>query len=324
VVLSANYPQPMIIGDSSISVSVVIVSWNAREFLLQCIDSVSEQLGDVSAEIIVVDNASSDGSAEAVRHRFPHVRIIQNAQNVGFAAANNIGIQKSTGKYLFLINSDIVLRRACISRLCSYMERQPKVGMAGPTILNGDLTLQDSVRPFPTLGATLVRALGLDRIRSDSPKRQSGLRTRISGDYEADILSGCFWVIRRVALADVGLLDPGFFMYAEDKDLCVRFWRAGWIAAYVPAAQAIHYGGASSSNQPVRFYVEMHRANIRYWRKHHGRVGENVVRAIMLVHQVVRLLAGALTFAISARRRKDARLVMQRSGTCARFLLFGH
>lgn len=322
--LNVPYP-PLVTNGTKIRISIVIVSWNARKFLVECIQSISEQLCQSSGEIIVVDNASSDGSPEEVKRRFPAVRVIENEQNRGFATANNIGIQESAGEYIFLINSDVIVKPACISQLCRYMDEQPGVGIAGPAVLNSDSSLQTSVRPFPTFKAMMSRALGLDKIRIELAKSDSGLRSPIGLGYEADIVSGCFWVIRRAALVTVGLLDPEFFMYAEDKDWCVRFWKKGWTVAYVPVAEAIHYGGASSSNQPVRFYIELHKANLRYWRKHHGWLGSIIARSIMLLHQLVRILTGMLRFAFSrCHQRKHTRLVLRRSGACARFLVLGH
>jgi hypothetical protein len=303
-------------------VSVIIVSWNAKEYLLHCLESVYQQIPMLNGEIIVLDNASSDGSVEAVRKRFPDVRIIENRSNTGFARANNIGIENSNGRYLFFINSDIILRPECTSRLISYMDEHPTVGILGPKILNPDLTLQRSFRPFPTIWNSFLRASAIDTIRPLSSLTATGLRAiKIGAGQEADILSGCFWVVRRAALADVGLLDEQFFMYAEDKDWCTRFWKAGWKVVYLNSAEAIHFGGASSDREPVRFYVEQHRANLYYWKKHHGNFGQIMILAIMLLYQGIRIATGAFVYCFRPSRRPSIRLAMQRCLICMNFLL---
>jgi GT2 family glycosyltransferase len=312
----------MRLGAPSCRLSFVLVSWNARDYLVQCIESIFESVQSDDTEVIVVDNASTDGSVEAVKRLFPQVRLIASECNLGFAKANNVGIEQSTGEYILLVNTDVLIRPHCISRLLEYLDEHLSVGIAGPKILNPDMTLQQSFRPFPSVANTLCRALALDTLPVVSRNLPSGLRGKQTGPgCHADILSGCFWAVRRTALAQVGLLDEAFFIYAEDKDWCFRFWAAGWEVVYLPKAEAIHYGGASSSRQPVRFYVEMHRANLQFWRKHHGWLGEFTVRAIMLLHQITRMVAGSIAMYVLPARRESIHLTIQRCQSCARFLL---
>jgi GT2 family glycosyltransferase len=258
---------------SSLVVSVVIVSWNARQYLVQCLESLSRETWRGRMEITVVDNASSDGSAEAVASKFPHVRLIRNSTNLGFAAANNLGLAASTGQYVCLINSDVKVLPDCINHLVDYCEAHPGVGLVGPLVLGGDGKLQRSCRGFPTLGNMFWRALGFDNLFPNCKSFGGYLLRHWPQDSVApvDILTGCFWLLRRQALSEVGLLDETFFMYGEDMDWCKRFWAEGWEIVFVPSAEAIHYGGASSANAPVRFYIELHRANLQYWQKHHPR-----------------------------------------------------
>jgi GT2 family glycosyltransferase len=264
--------------------SVIIVSWNARDYLLTCLRSLKEHLGSVTAEIIVVDNASSDGSPEAVKKDFPDVILIETGANLGFAKANNIGIRRSGGRYLALVNSDIRILDDSIFCMLSFMDSDHSIGMLGPRVLNADGSLQRSCRRSPALWRSLLISFGMHRLFTGimyAPHDRIG---------RVDILSGCFWVIRREALDEVGLLDEGFFMYGEDKDWCKRFNNAGWGVAYHFQAEVIHYGGASSSNAPLRFYIEMHRANRAYWRKHHGRMGEAFFFFDLIVHQSIRVV----------------------------------
>jgi GT2 family glycosyltransferase len=308
-----------------LTVSVIIVSWNARDHLMKCLASLAPAVCRHPMEIIVVDNASSDGSADAVQERFPHVRLIRNADNLGFAKGNNAGIRASTGRYLCLVNSDVEVLPDCITRLVDYCEGHPETGMAGPKVLGGDGELQRSCRGFPTLWNMFCRALALDTI---FPK--SRLFAGYSLSYwpqdslrPVDMLSGCFWLVRQEALATAGLLDESFFMYAEDMDWCKSFWNHGWKVMFVPAAEAVHYGGGSSANAPVRFYIERHRADLQYWRKHHSGVAVTCYTVITGLHLLLRAAGYAVAGLLKPHGRKSCRDKMRRSLACLKWMLGG-
>ena len=263
---AADSPRP--------TISIVIVSWNAQAYLMQCLASLFSEACRHPLELIVVDNASSDGSPESVAKNYPQVRLIRNAANLGFAKANNIGILAATGKYIGLVNSDVKVLPHCLDRLVDYIEKHPDTGMVGPRVIDGENKLQRSCRGFPTVWNMFCRALALESFFPGVPVFTGYSLRHWPQDTcrDVDILSGCFWLARRKALDEVGLLDESFFMYGEDMDWCKRFWKGGWKLAFVPSAEAIHYGGASSANAPVRFYIERHRADLQYWRKHHSRL----------------------------------------------------
>jgi len=274
-----------------VTVSVIIVSWNARDYLRKCLASLSSNVCQFPMEIIVVDNASSDGSPDYVESEYPNVRLIRNAENMGFAKANNIGVSISSGDYLCFVNSDVEVLPDCITRLVNYCEEQPEAGMVGPLIIGGDGQLQRSCRGFPSVWNMFCRALALDRIF-----RNCKLFTGYSLGYwpqnslrSVDILTGCFWLVRRQAMEQVGLLDESFFIYGEDMDWCKRFWIKGWQVVFVPSAKAIHYGGASSSNAPVRFYIERQKADLQYWKKHHSGPAVACYLMISYLHMFLRL-----------------------------------
>ena len=277
-------------------VSFVIVNWNAKQHLQKCLRSISSSCAGLSYEIILVDNASSDGSPEMVTTEFPGVRLIANADNVGFAAANNQGTAIAQSRYFALVNPDVEVFAGTLQRLIALMDANPEIGVLGPKVLNADLTLQPSCRTFPSLRSWFFRALALD---TTFP------RSRFFGDHfmthwsheevrDVDILSGCFWLIRRRAHEDVGGLDTRFFMYAEDMDLCRRYRQAGWRVTFNPGAEIIHYGGASSGTAPVRFWIEQQRANLQYWKKHHGFASTAVLYLILVIHHLLRVPAFAL------------------------------
>ncbi len=295
--------------------SIIIVNWNAKAFLLECLRSLARETKSLRAEIIVVDNASSDGSPETVQNEFPDVRILRNHANLGFAKANNLGIALSSGRYLFFVNSDIKVLPGCMHGMVDYMETNPAVGMIGPKVLNSDMTLQLSCRRFPSVWKMLGRALGLDRI---FPRITFHPHDKVRC---VEMLSGCFWVVRREALNQVGFLDENFFMYAEDIDWCKRFWQAGWKVVYFPGAEVIHYGGASSSNAPIRFYTEMQRANLQYWKKHHSWPAQAGFVLITAFHQTLRIMRGLTIYLFRPSRRHELRLQIKRSFSCLYWLI---
>jgi GT2 family glycosyltransferase len=309
-------------GDQKI-VSVIIVSWNTRAYLLQCLESLTAGARRYPQEIIVVDNASSDGSPEAVARQYPHVQLIQTGANLGFACANNIGIRHSTGRYLCLVNSDVKLFPDCITRLVDYCEQHPEVALAGPRVWGGDGQLQRSCRGFPTLWNMSCRALALDTMLPQCAWFTGYSLSHWAHDTtrSVEILSGCFWLARRQAVEQVGELDEGFFMYGEDMDWCRRFRAAGWDLMFVPEAEAIHYGGASSASAPVRFYVEMQRADLRYWKKHHSLVAYWLYRGIACLHLVLRVAGYAGRLCFAGKARAVFRHKIQRSLAGLKYLL---
>jgi GT2 family glycosyltransferase len=279
-------------------ISVVIVSWNTKSFLLQCLDSIQRQYPADELEVLVVDNASSDGSPEAVRANYPTVKLICNEGNDGFAKGNNIGIRASTGDYLFLINSDVVVSNGCFESLVRHMDTHPEIGMLGPKILGVDNKIQRNCMGFPSLWNTLCRAVALDSLFPRSRLFGSHFLTFWNFDdtRPVDVINGCFWVLRRSAVDEVGLLDERFFMYAEDVDWCKRFTQKGWQVVFFAEAEALHYGGASSANAPIKFDIEMQRANYQYWTKHHSRVEANAFLLITLLQHSVRILAEIVAY----------------------------
>jgi GT2 family glycosyltransferase len=308
-----------------IDLSIVIVNWNTRDMTLDCLRSMTAQLGAHSSQIIVVDNCSHDDSVEAILSEFPAVTVMVNQENLGFAKANNRGMRECTGHYVCLINSDVLLRDGCLPLLYDYMEHHPEIGVLGPRILNRDLTLQESCKQFPTLWNSFCRALALDTIFPSCRLFSSQLMKYWSHEdtRPVDILSGCFWMVRREALEAVGRLDERFFMYAEDKDWCKRYWSAGWPVVYYPGAEAIHLAEGSSSRDPVRFYLEMNRANLRYWRKHYGLGGQLAIHAILLLHNSLRIFAAFAVCVLRPSQRESAFLKLRRSTAVMKSLLSG-
>jgi GT2 family glycosyltransferase len=300
-----------------IQISIVIVTWNAKKYAAECLDSLQACINDPEAEVIVVDNASTDGTPELVRDSYPGVTLIRNDENLGFAKANNIGIRRSTGEYVCLINSDVHVLDGCIEQAVEYMKQDSRIGLLGPKMLGADKKAYRSYMGAPTLWRCFCRALALDVLFPNSKLFGGFLMPYLKRDRiaEVDVLNGWFWVTRREALNQVGLLDETFFMYGEDIDWCIRFRKAGWKVVYFPNAESIHYGGASSSKAPLRFYIEMQKANYQYWKKHYGRASQVAYLFLIWIEQAMRL-AGHTLMRLAGKRRPDASYKAKRSMAC--------
>jgi GT2 family glycosyltransferase len=312
--------------DRQISVtdlSIVIVSWNTKKFLEECLTSLRTIDGNLSAQIIVADNGSTDGSPEMVRAQFPEVRLIETGANLGFAGGNNAGLKEATGKYICLINSDVNVPPDCLSKMHSYMELNPTIGLLGPGMLYTDGRVHRSGMRFPTLWNLLLRALFLDVLFKRSRFFGGFLMKDFQFDRTTDIevLNGWFWMARREALDRVGPLDDRFFMYAEDIDWCKQFHLAGWRVVFYPEAKALHYGGASAANAPSRFNVEMQRANLKYWKKYHGRVSLFFYLMVGCLSYAIRAAGWGLVYLTKRSSRYRAEIEVQQYLKCLRWAL---
>lgn len=296
-------------------ISVIIVSWNVKAFLLECIRSILLQRLTVPVEIIVVDNGSSDGSPEAVKKSFPNVQLICNKENYGFAKANNIGIKTSQGDYLFLINSDVIVHEGCFDKMISYMTTHPEIGILSPKIVDSKGQVQRSCMGYPSLWNTFSRAMALDSLFPKSKLFGSQLLTYWGHNEirSVEVINGCFWMLRRSAIEHVGLLDENFFIYGEDIDWCRRFYERGWKLVFFPDAKVTHYGGASSANAPARFYLEQQRAKYQYWTKHHSRLASTVFLLINLLHHAARFAGEIAVYPLMRAKRIDTTYKITRS-----------
>ncbi len=277
--------------------SIIIVNWNTRELLAGCLRSVfGSQLPAVSSrgetgssaleptqpslpftsatpgllagEVIVVDNASTDGSARMVREQFPWVRVIENTENVGFARANNQGIGQSQGRYVVLLNSDTEVHAGAFDTLVAFLDTHPSTAGCGPRLLNADGSLQPSCHPILTPGREFWRLVFLDRFWRRATYAQQ--RWGFSTPRRVEVIKGACLILRREALAQVGLLDERYFMYTEEMDLCYRLLRAGWELWWVPQALVTHYGEASSKQVADAMYLELYRSKAQFQRKFGG------------------------------------------------------
>jgi GT2 family glycosyltransferase len=246
--------------------SVVVVTHNAGGHLERCLESVANG----PHEVIVVDNASSDMTPNLVRRRFPSVRLIELPENVGFGAANNVGMEAAAGRWYLLLNSDAWPQTDGIERLLTFAEANPQVGVAGPRLVSPDGRVQKSVRGFPTLWRLATEYFFLRHLapRSRLLNEFYGAGFDYRSRRPAEFLVGAVLLLRREAVDNVGGFDPAFFMFSEEVDLCYRMRAAGWAVEFTPEAEFVHLGGASTKPIWDRMFREQLRSHLRFLAKH--------------------------------------------------------
>ncbi|HUW93279.1 MAG TPA: glycosyltransferase family 2 protein [Bacteroidales bacterium] len=276
--------------------SVIIVSFNVREYLAEALTSVIAASGSVDSEIIVVDNCSSDGSDEMVALQFKDVILIRNDKNIGFGAACNIGIQSSSGRYILILNPDTFVQPDAITAALGFMEQHPEAGAAGARMVDGNGTfLPESKRGFPSPHASLFRFTGLGKIFPHSSFFNAYYLGHLPDNMtcRADILTGAFMLIRREALEKAGLFDTSFFMYGEDIDLSWRLVRAGYTNYYVAEARITHFKGKSTAEDDILRIRRFYEAMIIFAGKHLRKSWQLPVKAGVKVMLALRLIASS-------------------------------
>jgi len=254
-------------------VSLVIVNWNTRDLLRDCLRSIAQETS-CPHEVIVVDNASSDGSAAMVRQEFPDVTVIANDHNRGFAAANNQGLAVARGRSLLLLNPDTIILNGAVDKMLAWLAEHPEVGCAGCQVLEGPGIIQRTCFADPGLVNLLIVEFGLHRLSRHVPFFGSPWYADWDrkSEREVDVVSGMFMLVPRAVLDKVGVLDEAFFVYTEEADWCRRIRRAGWRCVFTPVARIIHRDGGSKSTSQIRsrMHVQMQKSNLIYVRKHGG------------------------------------------------------
>lgn len=267
-----------------LDLSVIVVNWNAGEALLTCLESIAAGAGGMAYEILVVDNDSSDGSAQMVDTHFPDVTLIRNRDNVGFARANNQGIAVGQGRYVLLLNPDTIVLGTALGKLVGFLDAQPGVGIVGPKILTpgGQIDFR-CARRLPTLASELFEKTTLSQRWPHSQLFGFGLMGHWDhrDSREVEALSGACMMIKRQVIEQVGLLDEDFHMYGEDIEFCDRVKRAGWQVFYYGDAEIIHLGGRSTAQIPTEMGVEALRSLNLFFRKRHGPAYAWAHRALM-------------------------------------------
>ncbi len=295
---------------STVKLSIVIVSWNTLDLLVQCLNSIYDPAPSMEFETLVVDNASTDGSAVAVRELYPHVRLIENAENVGFARANNQAIRQANGQYILLLNPDTLVIPGALDMLVSFMDEYPEAGLAGARTLNPDHTLQASCYPAPTLSREIWRLLHLDAIVPYGAYRMSDWPVDLPRRVEA-LLGACI-LVRPAVFEQIGLFDADYFFTAEEIDLCRRAARAGWTIYWVPQAQIIHYGGQSSRLIAEKAFLLLYEGKVMYFRKQLGSLNAVLYKLALALASLLRISAAPFILVEPAARRERHRVLLSR------------
>ncbi len=310
---AANLAQAAESGDraESIEVSIIIVSFNTRDVLRECLQSVAQESVGLRTEVLLVDNHSSDGSPEMVEREFPHVTLIRSDINLGFGAANNVALAKARGRYFVLLNSDAFFAPGALRRAIEHMDQTPQCGIGGARLVGRDGAPQPSARMFHSLAKDMLVLTGLsDRY----PKsRIFGSLDRTWADSlqaaSVDWVPGAFSILRPEAIAKVGVFDPQFFLYYEEVDLCYRMIQAGYTVWYWPDVVVIHLGGESSrqlktlafASKAAQVVLWRMRSTLLYYRKHHG---EQALGAKWLEILLYKITVARNGFSRSAERRE--------------------
>lgn len=250
-------------------VSIIIVSWNTREVTRACLASIKEQTAGIVYETIVIDNNSADGSQEMVANEFPEVILVANKDNVGFAAANNQGMEIARGRYLLLINSDTIVLDRAIQSCIEFADSKPDAGVVGCRILNQDGSLQPSCFMCPSPLNLFLSATYLYKMFPGNRFFGRELMTWWKHDCEMDVevIRGCFMLVRKEAFDEVGPMDDSFFMYGEESDWCFRFSKDNWRIVFTPSAQIIHLGGQSSRQVKPQMMLQARSGILQFIRK---------------------------------------------------------
>jgi GT2 family glycosyltransferase len=307
-------------GSKKIHLSIVIVNWNVRDLLRQCLHSIlnktdphpdhpgewslqstadplqGKELAACRFEIIVVDSASSDDSVDMLRQEFPNVRLYASERNLGYAGGNNLGMRESQGQYVLLLNPDTKVVGDALSTMMTYLEAHSGVGALGPQLRDADGSIQSSRRRFPTLGTALIESTFLQKWFPNHRTLHRYYVLDLPDDAigQVDWVNGSCILVRRTVIEQVGLLDEAYFMYSEELDWQKRMRAAGWQIVYLPTARVIHYEGKSSEQVRALTHIRFSRSKVRYFYKHHGSLAGWVVRAWLLLNYVYEWAVEAL------------------------------
>ena len=306
-------------------VSIIIVNWNTADLLRDCLKSVYECAGAVEYEIIVVDNASADSSAEMIKNKFKNVILIENTGNRGFAAANNQGMAVATGRYVLLLNSDTIVLENSIANTVSFADENPEVAVTGCQVLNPDGTVQRTCFKFPSILNMLLSSTYLYKLfpRNRFFGREQMTWWDRSDVREVDVVTGCFMLVRREAIEQVGMMDERFFMYGEETDWCYRFRKRGWKIMFAPVGRIIHLGGQSTAKKPVAMIIQLRLSILKFIKKHYGRSSYLLARFLVALFFAVRLPAWLAMAFLRPAARSEAAIKIRAYSTGVVDALFG-
>lgn len=305
-------------------ISIIIVNWNTKDLLRDCLRSVIDQTR-VQYEIIVIDNASADNSVEMIGAEFPDVILIANQDNRGFAGANNQGLDIATGAHMLLLNPDTIVLDGAINKMLNWLSRHPDVGCVGCQVMEGPDVIQRTCFADPSPMNQIIVELGLMRLADRIPffGRPWYTSWDRKSERDVDVVSGMFMLVPRTVLQKVGPLDAKFFIYAEEADWCRRIRNAGYRCVFTPEAQIIHLDGGSKSTAQIwsKMYIQMQKSHLIYARKHYGALGYTICKTLFVLSALLRGAAfGALRL---VRPSENTRARVRLSKAALRYHLLG-
>lgn len=284
------------------ALSICVLSWNTRDLLRDCLESLSADPACAGWEVIVVDNASADGSGPMVAAEFPLIQLIVNERNLGFSGGNNVGLAQARGRHLLILNSDTRVEVGTLSRLVTYLDENPRVGAIGPRLVNGDGSLQLSCGRTPGLAAEIVHKLLLHRA---FPFFRFG-RWDHGSTRSVGWVTGACLMVRRAAVDEVGLLDDSIYMCFEDLDWCMRFRAAAWQVVYHPVGCVVHLGGRSIRQNREELLVVSQQSLYYLFQKHLGPVRAAALRVLTVVEMLLRSALWTALRLVAPSRRLEA------------------
>jgi N-acetylglucosaminyl-diphospho-decaprenol L-rhamnosyltransferase len=287
--------------------SIIIVSWNTRDLLARCLDSLQAASGGLDVEIIVVDNASQDGTPDIVRQRFPEVLLLEPGQNLGFAAGNNLGLSRARGQWLMLLNPDTEVGEGVLQSLITFLQKHPMIGVVGPPLWYATGERQSSRRRFPTLFTLFLESTPLEHWVRPLLRRYYMDDRPLHSAHPVDWLVGAAILMRRAVYESVGGLDERFFMYFEETDWQRRIKGAGWPIWYVPDGRIIHHESAAAGKIVALRYIRFNASKIAYAARWHGIVWARLLRLWLFFLFVVEWLKEGVKWLLGHKRPLRAR-----------------
>ena len=272
---------------SNLLISVILVSYNTAQMSVEALDSLFASQGDFALEVFLVDNASKDDSVQVIKKAYPNITLIENKENVGFGRANNQVLDFAKGEYILLLNTDAFVQAETLQKTIQYMQIHPRCGVLGVKLLGRNGELQPSCRYFPTPFNLFAGRVGLHRLLP-TIKMVDDTDWNSSLTQDCDWVPGCYYLVRKSVIDQVGLFDPLFFLYSEEVDHCYTTKKAGWEVTYFADATVVHIGGESAKTDHVisqknrqvnRLRLE---SELLYFRKNHGLLG--MINHILLTH----------------------------------------
>ncbi len=272
-------------------ISIIIVNWNTRDLLINCIVSVYNTIKNLSLEIWVADNGSIDGSVETIRKKFPDVMIIENKKNLGFAKASNHALRQMNGLYGVLLNTDTILTEGAIETMVEFMARSPDVAVCGGQLLNADGSKQNSIANIPSLATELLNKSLLRRI---FPRKYPGKELKLVTPIEVESIIGACMVVRKEAMDDVGLMDEAFFFFLEETDWCLKMRKKGWKVFHHPDAKIYHLQGQSAGKVNIKARIEYWSSRYIFFEKNYGSTALTTLKAGLILKLMINLFLVSL------------------------------